>query len=133
MPLIGFGTWRLCGSAGYDAILAALRVGYRHLDTATMYGNEAEVGHALRDSGLDRSEVFITTKLPPGKAGHERKTLTASLRALGTSYVDLWLVHWPPPRPRGRPGVAGVPHPPRPGPGPGGRGQQLLHRADRRR
>ena len=72
-------------------------MGYRHLDTATMYGNEAEVGHALRDSGLDRSEVFITTKLPPGKAGQERKTLTASLRALGTSYVDLWLVHWPPP------------------------------------
>ena len=67
MPLLGFGTWRLCGSAGYDAILAALQVGYRHLDTATMYGNEAEVGHALRDSGLDRSEVFITTKLPPGR------------------------------------------------------------------
>ncbi len=97
MPLLGFGTWRLRGSAGYEAILAALQVGYRHLDTATMYGNESEVGHALRDSGLDRSEVFITTKLPPGKAGHERKTLTASLRALGTSYVDLWLVHWPPP------------------------------------
>jgi 2,5-diketo-D-gluconate reductase A len=97
MPLLGFGTWRLRGSAGYDAILAALQVGYRHLDTATMYGNEAEVGHALRDSGLDRTEVFITTKLPPGKAGYERKTLTASLRALGTSYVDLWLVHWPPP------------------------------------
>jgi len=97
MPLLGFGTWRLRGSAGYEAILGALRVGYRHLDTATMYGNEAEVGHALRDSGLDRGEVFITTKLPPGKAGYERKTLTASLRALGTSHVDLWLVHWPPP------------------------------------
>jgi 2,5-diketo-D-gluconate reductase A len=97
MPLLGFGTWRLRGSAGYEAILAALQVGYRHLDTATMYGNEAEVGHALRDSGVDRSEVFITTKLPPGKAGQERKTLTASLRALGTGHVDLWLVHWPPP------------------------------------
>lgn len=97
MPLLGFGTWRLRGSAGYEAILAALQVGYRHLDTATMYGNEAEAGHALRDSGVDRSEVFITTKLPPGKAGQERKTLTASLRALSTSYVDLWLVHWPPP------------------------------------
>ena len=97
MPMLGFGTWRLRGSAGYEAILTALQVGYRHLDTATMYGNEAEVGHALRDSGLDRGEVFITTKLPPGKAGQERKTLNASLRALGTSYVDLWLVHWPPP------------------------------------
>jgi diketogulonate reductase-like aldo/keto reductase len=97
MPLLGFGTWRLRGSAGYEAVLTALQVGYRHLDTATMYGNEAEVGHALRDSGLDRGEVFITTKLPPGKAGQERKTLCASLRALGTRYVDLWLVHWPPP------------------------------------
>jgi 2,5-diketo-D-gluconate reductase A len=96
LPMVGFGTWRLRGSAGYEAILEALRVGYRHIDTATMYGNEAEVGHALRNSGLDRSEVFITTKLPPGKAGRERHTLCASLRALGTDHVDLWLVHWPP-------------------------------------
>jgi len=92
MPLLGFGTWRLRGSAGYEAVLTALQVGYRHLDTATMYGNEAEVGHALRDSGLDRSEVFVTTKLPPGKAGQERKTLCASLRALGTTpfYSTSW-------------------------------------------
>jgi 2,5-diketo-D-gluconate reductase A len=96
MPMIGFGTWRLRGSAGYEAIREALRAGYRHIDTATMYGNEAEVGHALRDSGLHRRQVFITTKLPPGKAGRERQTLCASLRALGTDYVDLWLVHWPP-------------------------------------
>jgi 2,5-diketo-D-gluconate reductase A len=96
MPMVGLGTWRLRGSAGYEAILEALRVGYRHIDTATMYGNEAEVGHALRDSRLDRREVFITTKLPSGKAGRERQTLCASLRALGTDYVDLWLVHWPP-------------------------------------
>ncbi len=96
MPMVGFGTWKLRGSAGYEAILAALRAGYRHIDTATMYGNEAEVGHALRDSGLDRRQVFLTTKLPPGKAGRERPTLCASLRALGTDYVDLWLVHWPP-------------------------------------
>jgi 2,5-diketo-D-gluconate reductase A len=96
MPMVGFGTWRLRGSAGYEAILAALRAGYRHIDTATMYGNEAEVGHALRDSGLNRRQVFLTTKLPPGKAGRERQTLCASLRALGTDYVDLWLVHWPP-------------------------------------
>ncbi len=96
MPMVGFGTWQLRGSAGYESVLVALRAGYRHIDTATMYGNEAEVGHALRDSGLSRSEVFITTKLPPGKAGRERQTLTASLRALGTDHVDLWLVHWPP-------------------------------------
>ena len=96
MPMIGFGTWQLRGSAGYEAILEALRAGYRHIDTATMYGNEAEVGQALRDSGLDRRQVFLTTKLPPGRVGRERRTLCASLRALGTDHVDLWLVHWPP-------------------------------------
>ena len=82
----------------YEAVRHALDVGYRHLDTATMYQNEAEVGHAVRDSGLDRHEVFITTKLPPENAGRERSTIDASLRALGTEYVDLWLVHWPPRR-----------------------------------
>jgi diketogulonate reductase-like aldo/keto reductase len=75
---------------------AALAAGYRHIDTATMYGNEADVGYALAGSKLDRGEVFITTKLPSGRAGRERPTLSASLRGLGTSYVDLWLVHWPP-------------------------------------
>ena len=96
MPMVGFGTWQLRGSAGDDAIRAALEAGDRHIDTATMYGNEAEVGQALRDSGLDRRQVFLTSKLPPGRAGRERQTLCASLRALGTEYVDLWLVHWPP-------------------------------------
>jgi 2,5-diketo-D-gluconate reductase A len=97
MPMIGFGTWLLRGKAGREAIRAALAAGYRHIDTATMYGNEADVGHVLASSGLPRDEVFITTKLPSGKVGRERATLAASLRALGTDYVDLWLVHWPPP------------------------------------
>jgi len=97
MPMIGFGTWLVRGKAGRDAMRAALGAGYRHIDTATMYGNEADVGHVLATSGLARDEVFITTKLPSGKAGRERATLAASLRALGTDYVDLWLVHWPPP------------------------------------
>jgi 2,5-diketo-D-gluconate reductase A len=96
MPLVGFGTWQVTGRQGYDAIRLALEAGYRHLDTATMYGNEAEVGRAIRDSGLRREDVFVTTKLPPERAGRERKTLDASLRALGTDHVDLWLVHWPP-------------------------------------
>ena len=96
MPMVGFGTWQLRGRQGYDAIRYALRAGYRHIDTATMYRNEAEVGRAVRDSGLARDEVFITTKVLPGDAGRERAALEASLRALGTSYVDLWLVHWPP-------------------------------------
>jgi 2,5-diketo-D-gluconate reductase A len=96
MPMIGFGTWQLRGRVGRESMRAALAAGYRHIDTATMYGNEADVGQALASSGLDRDEVFITTKLPSGRAGRERATLAASLRALGTSYVDLWLVHWPP-------------------------------------
>jgi 2,5-diketo-D-gluconate reductase A len=97
MPMIGLGTWHLRGKAGYEAIRYALEVGYRHVDTATMYRNEGEVGRAVRDSsGLDREDVFITTKLLPSDAGRERAAIEASLRALGTSYVDLWLVHWPP-------------------------------------
>src|SRR5262249_37160638 len=96
MPMIGLGTWQLRGRAGREAMLTALRDGYRHIDTATMYGNEADVGHALAESGLDRRSVFLTTKLPSSRVRHERRTLAASLRALGTDYVDLWLVHWPP-------------------------------------
>lgn len=96
MPLVGFGTWQLRGDQGYEAIRYALEVGYRHLDTATMYGNEAEVGRAVRDSGLPREEVFLATKLQRSDAGRERRTLTASLRALGTDYLDLWLIHAPP-------------------------------------
>jgi diketogulonate reductase-like aldo/keto reductase len=96
MPLIGLGTWQLNGHRGYEAIRTALELGYRHIDTATMYRNEAEVGRAIEDSGVPREQVFITTKLPPHHAGRERDTILASLRALGTDYVDLWLVHWPP-------------------------------------
>ena len=96
MPLVGLGTWEMSGSECYRAVRYALDVGYRHIDTATMYRNEREVGRALRDSGLSREEVFVTTKLPPRDAGRERATLEASLGALGMEYVDLWLIHWPP-------------------------------------
>ena len=96
MPIVGFGTWRLRVRRAYECVRFALEVGYRHIDTATMYDNEAEIGRALRDSGVDRREVFVTTKLPAASAGRERQTLAASLRGLGTDYVDLWLVHWPP-------------------------------------
>jgi 2,5-diketo-D-gluconate reductase A len=98
MPMVGFGTWQLGGRGAYHAVRYALEVGYRHLDTATMYRNEREVGQALRDSGLDRGEVFVTTKLQPGNAARARATLSESLRALGTDRVDLWLIHWPPRR-----------------------------------
>ena len=98
MPMVGFGTWRLSGNTAYESARYALEIGYRHLDTATMYRNEAEVGRAVRDSGVDRREVFITTKLPAENAGREQATIDASLRDLGTDYVDLWLIHWPPGR-----------------------------------
>ncbi len=96
MPLLGFGTWQMTGAQCYDAVRTALDAGYRHLDTATMYRNEAEVGRALRDSGVERDEVFVTTKLPPREAGRADRTLSASLDALGVDAVDLWLIHWPP-------------------------------------
>src|SRR4051812_32237225 len=103
MPLLGFGTWQIKGAAAYDAVREALEAGYRHLDTATMYGNEAEVGRALRDSGVPREEVFVTTKIPPERAGKESATLAASLTALGVDAVDLWLIHWSPRRGRSVP------------------------------
>jgi 2,5-diketo-D-gluconate reductase A len=96
MPMVGFGTWNLRGRACHDAVLAALAAGYRHLDTATMYGNEAEIGRALRDSGLARSDVFLTTKIRSSDASRAPQVLEASLRALGTDHLDLWLIHWPP-------------------------------------
>jgi diketogulonate reductase-like aldo/keto reductase len=96
MPLIGLGTWQLRGQEGYDAVRAALDVGYRHIDTATMYRNEDQVGRAVRDSGLAREDVFVTTKLPPDRADRPRETIEASLQAMGLEFVDLWLIHWPP-------------------------------------
>jgi len=96
IPLLGFGTWQLTGEAATQAAGWALEAGYRHLDTATMYGNEREVGAALGDSGLARDDVFITTKLPPSRAGSPLETLRTSLELLGTSHVDLWLIHSPP-------------------------------------
>jgi 2,5-diketo-D-gluconate reductase A len=96
MPLVGLGTWQMTGTRCREAVQYALEVGYRHIDTATIYRNEREVGRAVRDSGVPRQEVFVATKLPPSHAGRERRTLDDSLRALGTDYVDLWLVHWPP-------------------------------------
>jgi len=94
MPLLGFGTWRLRGSEAVQATTAALEAGYRHLDTATMYRNEAEVGRALAESGLPRDDVFVTTKCPPDRSGRELDTLRESLDLLGLDHVDLWLVHW---------------------------------------
>jgi diketogulonate reductase-like aldo/keto reductase len=98
MPLVGFGTWKLRHGQARASVVAALHVGYRHVDTATMYANEAEVGQAIADSGLDRADVFVTTKIRPSDARRARDILQQSLRSLQTDYLDLWLVHWPPAR-----------------------------------
>jgi diketogulonate reductase-like aldo/keto reductase len=95
IPLLGFGTWQIKGDTARQAVIWALEAGYRHIDTAAIYGNEAEVGAGLRDSGVNRDEVFITTKMPGGATGREAATLQESLSKLGTDRVDLWLIHWP--------------------------------------
>lgn len=96
IPLVGMGTWRLTGDAARDAVGWALEAGYRHIDTATVYGNEQEVGQAIQASGVARDELFVTTKMPAENVGHELATLEQSLSAMNLDHVDLWLVHWPP-------------------------------------
>ena len=95
MPLLGFGTWQITGEDAVRATSDALAVGYRHLDTATIYGNEREVGLAVARSGVPREDVFVTTKCPPERAGRELDTLHESLERLQMDHVDLWLIHWP--------------------------------------
>ena len=100
IPALGFGTYPLRGDAGRDAILNALEVGYRLLDTAVNYRNEREVGEALRASGLPREEVFVTSKLPGRHHGYDAavRSTEVSLESLGLDYLDLHLIHWPNPR-----------------------------------
>jgi len=95
MPLLGFGTWQIKGDDAVRATTTALETGYRHLDTALVYGNEGEVGRALAESGVPREEVFVTTKCPPSRAGSGLATIRESLDRLQTDHVDLWLIHWP--------------------------------------
>ena len=92
MPLLGFGTWQITGEDAVTATSTALAVGYRHIDTATVYGNEAEVGSAL--ASVARGDVFVTTQVPPSRRDADLDTLGQSLDLLKMSYVDLWLVHW---------------------------------------
>ena len=97
MPVLGFGTWRMHGSAAYEGVRTALNDGVRLIDTASMYGNEVEVGRAIRESGLDRKEVFVTTKLWAHEHGRSesKEACRHSLDRLGLDYVDLYLIHWP--------------------------------------
>ncbi len=102
IPLMGFGTFGRNGKDGIDAILCALETGYRHLDTAQTYDTEFEVGEALRRSGLNRDEVFLTTKISTDYfgAGALVPSLEKSLEALKVDQVDLTLIHWPSPNGR---------------------------------
>jgi 2,5-diketo-D-gluconate reductase B len=99
MPALGLGTWPLLGAAGQRAVEGALALGYRHVDTAEMYGNEAEIGAALAASGVPRGAVFVTTKVwydhltPAGI----RAACEASLKRLRLDHADLYLIHWPNP------------------------------------
>ncbi len=95
LPLLGLGVWQVPdGATCESAVRAALELGYRHIDTAQAYGNEASVGRALRDSGVPREEIFITTKFDPGGRDPVADA-EQSLRKLGVDQVDLYLVHWP--------------------------------------
>jgi 2,5-diketo-D-gluconate reductase A len=97
IPQLGFGVFQIESEDTTEAVSEALRIGYRHIDTAEMYGNEREVGEAIRASGLDRGDVFVTSKLNNGS--HEpqdaREAFDRTLSDLGFDYVDLFLIHWP--------------------------------------
>jgi 2,5-diketo-D-gluconate reductase A len=97
IPQLGFGVYQIPPEETAGAVVRALEIGYRHIDTAEMYGNEAEVGEAVRASSLDRGEIFVTSKL--SNAFHEpddaRRAFEETLSELGFDYVDLFLIHWP--------------------------------------
>lgn len=101
IPAVGFGTWQTPdGDVGYNAVRTALDLGYRHIDTAQAYGNEASVGKAIQDSGIAREEIFLTTKLRDPDHGYEAtlKAFQGSIDRLSTDYLDLYLIHWPNPK-----------------------------------
>lgn len=96
IPVIGLGTWKSSNTDAYQAVRYALDAGYRHIDTAMIYGNEAEVGKALKDSKLNREEVFITSKVWNSDQGFDAtiQACNESLNKLGVEYLDLYLIHW---------------------------------------
>jgi len=97
IPQLGFGVFQIKPDETAAAVRSALEVGYRHIDTAEMYGNEQEVGEAIRRSGLDRSELYVTSKLSNDahRPDDARRAFDDSLKALGLDYLDLFLIHWP--------------------------------------
>lgn len=99
LPRLGLGVYQISGSRCRAAVSRALETGYRHIDTAAFYGNEAEVGRAVRESGLPRDHIFVTTKLWNSDQGYERAMHAGehSLKQLGLDRIDLYLIHWPEP------------------------------------
>jgi diketogulonate reductase-like aldo/keto reductase len=99
IPVLGFGTWPMRGDECRNAVVAGLKLGYRHVDTAQGYSNEEEVGEGIRESGVPREDIFITTKVRPEWQSADRlgASLEESLRKLGVDVVDLTLIHWPNP------------------------------------
>ncbi len=98
IPCLGYGTWQTpSGKIAYESVKAALAAGYRHIDTAAGYGNEADVGRAVKDSGVAREDIFLTTKHWITERGYTKTVaaIEASLKELDTDYLDLYLVHWP--------------------------------------
>ena len=97
IPQLGFGVYKIDPGQTADAVKTALQIGYRHIDTAAMYKNEHGVGQAIREAGIDRAEVFVTSKLDNGyhKPDDARRAFDNTLAALGFDYVDLFLIHWP--------------------------------------
>lgn len=96
IPVLGLGTWKSASDDAYQAVLEALKAGYRHIDTAMIYGNEEAVGRAIRESGIPREDIFVTTKLWNTDQGYEstKEALQTSLKKLNMDYVDLYLIHW---------------------------------------
>lgn len=95
MPVLGFGTFMLAGTTCEEAVASAIKVGYRMLDTAEAYGNEAAVGNGIAKSGIDRKELFLVTKVNYKSYENVRETVEQSLKNLQTDYIDLLLLHWP--------------------------------------
>ena len=96
IPAIALGTWKSKAEDAYEAVLHALKTGYRHIDTAMIYGNEEAVGRAIKDSGVPREDLFVTTKLWNSDQGYEsaKQAIRTSLDKLGLDYIDLYLIHW---------------------------------------
>jgi 2,5-diketo-D-gluconate reductase A len=100
IPQVGLGVWQTPNETAAPAVRAAIDAGYRHVDTAAIYGNEEGVGEGIRSSGVDRQDIFLTTKLWNEAQGFDStlKAFDESLKRLGTDYVDLYLIHWPAPK-----------------------------------